>query len=209
MLYADLVHQITDLTIQIRILTNQFNEVLAENQILRTENQILRTENQILRTENQMIKSENQALKAEILELKEKLNTNSSNSSKPPSQDPFRKYKPKERSGRQQGAQPGHKGHARKLIPIEQVQVVHELKPDSCPNCGTSIFDINPIFTEVRQVVELPEMPPQVTQYNIHTCRCEGCGKHVKANIPNEAKLGLLINFNVKLLKEGIRRMKV
>ncbi len=38
--------------------------------------------------------------------------------------------------------------------------------------------------------MELPEAPPDVTQYNIHTCRCNCCGKHVKADIPNEAQYG-------------------
>lgn len=42
----------------------------------------------------------------------------------------------------------------------------------------------------MRQIVELPEAPPEVTQYNIHTCRCTGCGKHVKADIPEEAQFG-------------------
>ena len=38
--------------------------------------------------------------------------------------------------------------------------------------------------------MELPELPPDVTQYNIHTCRCYCCGKHVKADIPDEAQYG-------------------
>lgn len=72
-----------------------------------------------------------QQLKAEVRNLKDKLNTNSSNSSKPPSQDPFRK-RPKldKESGRRQGAQKGHQGHSRDLIPIEQVQTLRDLKPD-------------------------------------------------------------------------------
>lgn len=132
-----------------------------------------------------------QQLKAEIRDLKDKLNTNSSNSSKPPSQDPFRKRpKSAKGSGRRQGAQKGHQAHSRDLIPIEQVQVLHDLKPDVCPDCQSNSFDEKIIGTEVRQVVELPEMPPDVIQYNIHTCRCSCCGKHVKADIPNEAKYG-------------------
>jgi len=85
--------------------------------------------------------AENQALKAEIKELKEKLNTNSSNSSKPPSQDPFREPGTKKPKGRSQGAQKGHQGHSRQLIPIEQVQTQHDLKPDVCPNCQSNSFD--------------------------------------------------------------------
>ncbi len=131
-----------------------------------------------------------QLLKAEIKDLKDKLNTNSSNSSKPPSQDPFRARKMKKTNGRNQGAQKGHQGHSRHLVPIEQVQTQHDLKPDVCPHCQSSSLDAEIIRTEVRQVVELPEMPPDVTQYNIHTCRCNSCGKHVKADMPDEAKYG-------------------
>ena len=130
-------------------------------------------------------------LKAEVRDLKDKLNTNSSNSSKSPSQDPFRDRKKSDKgSGRKQGAQKGHPRHSRDLIPTEQVQTLHDLKPDVCPDCQSNVFDKEIIGTEIRQVVELPEMPPEVIQYNIHTCRCSSCGKHVKADIPNEAKYG-------------------
>lgn len=141
-------------------------------------------------SENQILKAENQSLRAEIKELKEKLNTNSSNSSKSPSQDPFRKPKPKSPTGKRIGGQPGHKGHTRHLVPTEQVQTFHDVKPTSCPNCASSVFDDVPVRTEVRQVVELPEAPPQVTQYSIHTCCCSNCGKHVMADIPSEARYG-------------------
>lgn len=166
-----------DLLLQINTLTQQLKEALTENQ----------------------------ALKAEIIELKEKLNTNSTNSSTPPSQDPFKKAKRKERSGRRQGGQPGHKGHTRQLLPLSQVQVVHELKPAECPHCSSTAFEEIPISTEVRQVIELPEMPPQVTQYNIHTCCCSRCRKHVRAGIPDEAKYGFgprLMGFVTSLTGE-------
>jgi len=148
------------------------------------------SQNQILAQQLKEALAEIQTLKAEIKELKEKLNTNSSNSSKPPSQDPFRAFKTKKPTGRSQGAQKGHKGHSRQLIPIEQVQTLYDLKPNICPNCQSNSFDSEAIRTDVRQVVELPEAPPDVTQYNIHTCRCNCCGKHVKADIPNEAQYG-------------------
>ncbi len=49
--------------------------------------------------EIEILKKENQALKAKVKELEDKLNTNSSNSSKPPSQDPFRAQRKKEPTG--------------------------------------------------------------------------------------------------------------
>lgn len=145
---------------------------------------------EILKRENQALREENQVLKTEIKELKEKLNTNSSNSSKPPSQDPFRPRRKKKSTGRKQGGQKGHKGHSRQLYPADQVQTLHDLKPNACPDCRSHSFDMEVVRTEVRQVVELPETPPEITQYNIHTCRCSECGKHVKADIPKEAQFG-------------------
>jgi transposase len=149
--------------------------------------------------------AEIQILRAQVKDLEEKLNTNSSNSSTPPSQDPFRSPKRKKRTGRKQGAQSGHAGHRRSLYPLEQVQKVHDLKPVACSNCQSHAFDQKAVSTEIRQVVELPEAPPEVTQYNIHTCRCLSCGKHVKADIPSEAQYGFgprLMGFVTSLTGE-------
>lgn len=178
-------------------MSSTYEELWLQNQALLEQNQVLLEQNQVLLEQNRVLSerldkalSEIQTLKAEISDLKEKLNTNSSNSSKPPSQDPFRSNKRNKKSNLKQGGQPGHMGHRRSLYPPDQVQVVHDLKPQACSNCLSDRFDQEVITTEVRQVVELPEMPPQVTQYNIHTCRCMCCGKHVKADIPQEAKYG-------------------
>lgn len=173
-----------ELLSQIQILTQKLTEALAEIRVLKAENIVLKTE---------------------IKELKEKLNTNSKNSSKPPSQDPFRSPKRKKPTGRKQGGQPGHTGHRRDLYPLDQVQIMHDLKPSECPNCQSKTFDTEIISTEVRQVVELPEAPPEVTQYNIHTCQCSCCGRHVKANIPPEAQYGFgprLMGFVTSLTGE-------
>ncbi len=129
-------------------------------------------------------------LEKRVKELEDKLNTNSSNSSKPPSQDPFRAFKKKTPTGKPKGGQKGHKGHQRSLIPIEQVNQVLDLRPSCCPGCQGDQFDLETISTEIRQVVELPEMPPEVTQYNISICKCRCCGKHVRADIPKEAQFG-------------------
>ncbi len=155
-----------------------------------TQIKILTEQNQALTLQLKEAFAKIKALKTKVKELEEKLNTNSSNSSKAPSQDPFRPHKPKKPTGRHQGAQKGHPEHSRGLLPVEQVQAQHDLRPSVCPNCQSNDFDVEAIGTEVRQVVELPEISPEVTQYNIYMCRCSGCGKHVKADIPNEAQFG-------------------
>ena len=76
-----------------------------------------------------------EALEAEVVELREQLNRNSSNSSQPPSSDgPEVASKPARpaKQNRQPGGQPGHKGTTRKLVPLEQVKESYDLKADQC-----------------------------------------------------------------------------
>jgi len=62
-----------------------------------------------------------EALKAENTLLREQLKQNSQNSSKPPSQDLGKGFKPKEKKekGKSRGAQFGHEGHEQKLYSPE------------------------------------------------------------------------------------------
>ncbi len=76
-------------------------------------------QNQILIQQLNAALLEIKELKAKVKELEEKLNTNSTNSSIPPSQDRFRQPIRKEKTGRKQGGQPGHGGHRRALYPLE------------------------------------------------------------------------------------------
>jgi len=180
--YEELNSQIQKLAQQLKavLLENeQFKAVLAENERLKA----VLAENEQLKT----VLAQNEQLKAEIAALKEKVNTNSSNSSKPPSQDPNREPRKKEPTGKKRGGQPGHSRNMRQLTPPEDVTEMFEIKPEACPSCGENAFDDQPVRTEIRQVTELPEIKPDVYQYNIHTCRCGRCGKHVKANVPQEA----------------------
>ena len=75
-----------------------------------------------LHREVKALRAENKALRRLVKELEEKLNTNSRNSSKAPSQDPYRRRKGKKKpSEKGQGAQEGHKGHARSAVPPENL----------------------------------------------------------------------------------------
>ncbi|NGX58859.1 MAG: hypothetical protein K940chlam3_01767 [Chlamydiae bacterium] len=65
-----------------------------------------------LHEEVKALRAENRALRKLVKDLEEKLNTNSYNSSKSPSQDPNRSRKGKKKpSEKKQGAQKGRKGH--------------------------------------------------------------------------------------------------
>jgi transposase len=149
---------------------------------------------------------DNQALREENQALREKLNTNSNNSSKPPSQDPHRTSRHSKPTGKKPGGQPGHSGHVKKIYPPEQVTKTIDVKPESCPKCASMSFEQMPVSIEIRQVVDLPETPPTITQYNIHTCKCRCCWKHVRADVPKEAERGFgprLMGFVTMLTGEG------
>ena len=143
---------------------------------------------QELITEVKALREESRALQERVRDLEEKLNTNSKNSSKSPSQDPYRSRGGKGKSsGKKQGAQKGHRGTSRSKVPFERVSEFRDIHPEICPSCGGSDFANIPISTEVRQVTELPEIQAEVTQFNVHTCSCASCGEWVKAEVPPEA----------------------
>jgi len=126
-------------------------------------------------------------LVGEVRELKAKLAKNSTNSSKPPSSDPPSVERPKApSSGRRPGGQPGHKGHRRELLPVEDVDERHDVKPESCSGCQGALRgdDAEPVR---RQVVELPVMKPLVIEYRLHSLCCRRCGTTTRAELPNDA----------------------
>jgi transposase len=83
--------------------------------------------------------AENKQLKEEII----KHERNSQNSSKPPSSDnPKERYQKDTRHNkgkRRTGGQPGHEGTYRQLIPVEEVDKVIPLYPETCECCGKKI----------------------------------------------------------------------
>ena len=127
-------------------------------------------------------------LEARVQGLEARLGQNSQNSSRPPSADPPGFQRPKRDSGpsgRQRGGQPGHPGRHRILYPEAQVDEVVELRPSQCGYCGTTLEGAVEGEKQWRhQVVELPEVKPQVTEYRLHSRRCPDCGQRTRAPWP-------------------------
>lgn len=127
-------------------------------------------------------------LEEENAQLRERLRQNSTNSSKPPSEDPAgtARLQKKKRTGRRPGGQPGHPKHERELVPTEQVQHVVELLPERCKKCQRRLSgqDATP---QRHQVVEIPPVAAQVTEYRCHQLECTQCGTLTRAEVPCEA----------------------
>ena len=122
-------------------------------------------------------------LKEENVRLKERLNTNSKNSSLPPSQDLKKKKQNKPKSGRQRGGQPGHKGHQRTLVSIEKVHSVIVCPPQSHCACGKELQLESQ--HERHQVFELPKPSYEVIEYQIQTGCCKSCRRSYQGNLPD------------------------
>jgi hypothetical protein len=150
---------------------------------MQTREEIL-GENAALRGENATLKDQLGAALARIAELEARLGMNSRNSSKPPSSDPPNvAARPKRKpSGRRRGGQPGHKGTTRPLLPPEQVDSIIDLKPEKCDRCGRALAGDDPKPTR-RQVIDVPPVKPDVTEYRRHTLQCE-CGARTTAPLP-------------------------
>src|SRR4051794_38903032 len=123
-----------------------------------------------------------QALQRQVQELHERLNQNSTNSSRPPSTDPptAKRRPPRPASGRLTGGQPGHRRQRRPLLPPDQVQV---LKPTRCRRCGHALRGEDPQPLR-HQVLELPKIRPEVTEYQLYRLCCPRCGISTCASLP-------------------------
>jgi len=123
---------------------------------------------------------------ARIAALEERLGQNSRNSSKPPSSDGPGTAGEKRGRGRprkvRRGGQPGHVGHSRSLLPMEQVDRVVPCREDACERCNTLLLGDDP--RPVRyQVHEIPPQRLEVVEYQVHRLRCLVCG-HVTSGKP-------------------------
>lgn len=126
-------------------------------------------------------------LLAKIAELEARLSRTPRNSSLPPSTEhPHAKPAPqRSKSGkRKPGGQPGHPKHERTLIPAEECQTVVTVKPESCRGCGERLAgsDAQPLR---RQVWEVPEIKPLVTEYQLHRLSCPHCHTRTCGQLPS------------------------
>jgi hypothetical protein len=125
-----------------------------------------------------------------VKDLEERLAVNASNSSLPPSANPRGAPKPwaKRPTGRKRGAQVGHAGHGRKLLPPEQVDERVEYRPAVCEHCQASLQQQAGELVGRHQVAELPPRAVKITEHQSFACRCAACGKVSRAVIPQAVR---------------------
>ena len=124
--------------------------------------------------------------------LRRRLDSDSSNSSRPPSSDsPFKRPPPKtsgmpdgEGPARKRGKQRGAQGKNRRQVdnPDEKIGV----EPGACTGCGASLADADLLRILRRQVFEAsPPPPPRVIQYDVAERRCGCCGQVNQGQAPS------------------------
>jgi transposase len=127
--------------------------------------------------------------------LNQKLNQDSTNSNRAPSTDsPEAKAKhkaeekvsPPKHGARKQGAQPGHKGVSRPLLPLEDGDVVVEYKPEICIHCGETLDGCSDPEPYRQQQYEV-EIIRRITEYRKHKIVCPCCGGTTEGILPKEA----------------------
>lgn len=132
-------------------------------------------------------------LEARVSELERQLGQNSGNSGKPSSRDPAseRQRQAEERARRQQakqsgkrarGKQRGAKGSGLEMTATPDEVVDH--RPERCEGCGAPLGEDTDTGFQARQVIDLPEITPTVTEHRSHACRCS-CGKVTAAPFPH------------------------
>jgi transposase len=127
-----------------------------------------------------------------VAELERQLGQNSGNSAKPPSPDAAterqrqaeertRRAEAKGGAKRRRGKQLGAKGKGLEMSATPDAVVDH--RPPRCQGCGDELGSDAPNTFAARQVIELPEVAPVVTEHRAHSYRC-GCGRLTRAAFP-------------------------
>lgn len=166
-------------------------ELQRENERLQRENEELRRK--VAERDKQIADAEKQ-----IADLERQMamrGRNSTNSSKPPSSDGLagapRPRGRRQKSKRNPGAQPGHPGHHRQLVPTAEVSAVEVVLPKQCTYCGRKLLQTPGKMTtegEPRrhQVTEIPAVKAHITEYQFPNVVCGCCGQATRAPLPEE-----------------------
>ena len=153
-----------------------------------------------LQKANEDLRQEIAILKEELQELKNRLNLNSRNSSKPPSSDGLRKRKVvhslRSKTGKKSGGQKGHKGHTLEMKQEADEIIEHKLR--NCRECGRDLNDVASKQVIRRQVFDLPKPKVQVTEHQSECKICPWCKASNKASFPESVKSPVSYGCGVK-----------
>ncbi len=129
-----------------------------------------------------------EAAQEEGQQSRRSLGLNSSNSGKPPSSDGLAKPPASQRTRsqrRRSGGQKGHRGTT--LHQTDHPDRIQEHFPKACRGCGKALRRADEDGeAKRRQVFDLPEPKPEVTEHRALACRCRRCGLSTRAAFPED-----------------------
>lgn len=145
------------------------------------------------------LKKKNEELNSRLKYLETRLNKNSSNSSKPPSTNGYKKHIKSNRtkSGRLPGGQPGHEGST--LNKVDNPDKVIDLYISEICTCGYDLIDSEDKVRS-RQVFDIPRVLMTVIEYKTHEKVCLKCGKIHKTEFPSNVSQPVQYEDNMKVL---------
>lgn len=156
-----------------------YKELEAQCKTLGAQCKTLGAQCKIVETELTQTKVVLKKALARILELEERLNKNSKNSSKPPSTDQKGNTPAKKRKKRKSRA-----GQNRKPYPPERINHHVECKRECCPHCYEKKLKPLSDTPFSWQQVDLPEIEAIVTQFDCLKYKCQSCHKRCMGTLP-------------------------
>ena len=133
-------------------------------------------------------------LQQQVKVLQDQLSKDSHNSSLPPSSDRFaRQKKPKslrKKSGKPVGGQHGHEGQTLPLSAIPD-QVIALAPLTTCQQCQADLRQVPAHSIERRQRIDLPEVRPEIIEYQGEWKCCPHCQGYSSAAFPVNVPTGV------------------
>ncbi|MBW9155181.1 hypothetical protein K2F44_01695 [Clostridium tagluense] len=118
------------------------------------------------------LRDDNTILLARNIELETMHNKNNNNSSKPPSTNNNKKpSNSRTKTGRSSGGQVGHIGKT--LLKIDNPHNIIDIRKKTC-NCDCNLSGLEGKI-QSKQVVDLPQIVMNVTEYRTHEVICPDC----------------------------------
>jgi transposase len=147
----------------------------------------LQEENAILKKSMAALEKMVATLGQEVADLRRQLGKDSTNSSKAPSSDGFKKKprilsSPRDTSEKKSGGQPGHKGDTLKRT--ETPDKIEHHTADICKHCAAGLTAEMVIGVEKRQMFDIPEPQLECTEHQADIYACACCHGRTKAAFP-------------------------
>lgn len=148
----------------------------------------LSNEIKTLNSQVETLSKDNKTLNERVKSLESQVNKNSSNSSKPPSSDGFKKKTKslRTKSGKKPGGQEGHEGTTLCLNDTPDEIQIHSV--EQCTECGASIKDVSHERYIVRQIIDIPDIKVKIVEHRAEVKICPHCKSKNVASFPKEIK---------------------